>query len=160
MWLITTGTISRARANRFSIGVVKAGKVVGVAIAGRPLARMTDQSRTLEILRVCTDGTGNACSFLYGAVRRAAFAMGFARVVTFTLPEEGGASLRASGWTMEMVSAGGEWSRPNLGRIDNDHNRPLGPKHRYAVENPSALPLDADVDFGAAVEESSQPKMF
>ena len=115
---------------------------------------MTDQDRTLEVLRICTDGTLNACSFLYGAVRRAAFAMGFARVVTFTLPEEGGASLRASGWKLEIVSGGGARSRPNIGRMNNDHNRPLGPKHRYAIENPNALPVDIAVDHGTADDDA------
>ena len=106
---------------------------------------MLDHSRTLEVSRLCTDGTANACSFLYGAVRRAAFAMGYARVITYTLPEEGGASLRAAGWCMEHTSPGGKWARS--GRPSNDHTRPLGPKHRYAVDNPQAIPLDIEIDF-------------
>ena len=66
--------------HRFSIGCVKDGVLVGVAVCGRPLARMTDQTRILEVMRICTDGTRNACSFLYGAVRRAAFAMGIIKI--------------------------------------------------------------------------------
>ena len=135
------GTISHVWGAASPSDVSWTKRLVGVAIAGRPLARMTDQDRTLEVLRICTDGTQNACSFLYGAVRRAAFAMGFARVVTFTLPEEGGASLRASGWEAgDRVRGRRMGALPNIGLVKNDHNRPLGPKHRYAVENPTALP--------------------
>ena len=125
---------------KFSIGVVKDGTLVGVAMAGRPVSRSLDDGRVLEVNRVCTDGTRNACSFLYGCVARAAFAMGYAKVITYVLPEEGGASLRASGWKHELRSMGGAWSTKKYKR--NDHTRPLGPKDRYAIENPKALPAD------------------
>ena len=81
--------------------------LVGVAIVGGPVARLLDDGKTLEITRVCTDGTRNACSFLYGAVRKAALSLGHKRVVTYTLPEEGGASLRAAGYRIEQECAGG-----------------------------------------------------
>ena len=134
--------------HRLSIGCVKDGRLVGVAIAGHPLARLIDQDRTLEVFRICTDGTFNACSFLYGAVRRVAFEMGFAKVITYTLPKEGGASLRGAGWIHEYTTDGATWSRPKLGRDRNDDTRPLGPKHRYAVINPNALPIGEPIDFG------------
>src|ERR1700734_1687030 len=71
--------------HRFSIGVLQGDVVVGVAIIGRPVARMMDDGLTLEVNRVATDGTKNACSILYGAARRACFALGYKRLVTYTL---------------------------------------------------------------------------
>ena len=86
--------------HKFSVGVatVPDGQLVGVAIVGRPVARHFDDGRTLEANRVCTDGHPNANSMLYGAVARAAFALGYCRVVTYTEASETGASLRGAGW--------------------------------------------------------------
>ena len=81
--------------------------IVGVAIVGRPVAPRLDDGRACEITRLCTDGTPNACSMLYGAARRAARAMGYAPIYTYTLPEEGGASLRAAGFRLDKEDAGG-----------------------------------------------------
>lgn len=116
--------------HRFSIGAEKRGELVGVAIVGRPVARRTDQKNVAEVLRVCTDGTANACSFLLGACGRIAQHMGFHRIQTFTLPEEGGASLRGAGWIEEGETAGGKWSRLNRARTD-DH--PTVVKTRWAL---------------------------
>ena len=79
----------------------------GVAIVGRPVAPRLDDGRACEITRLCTDGTPNACSMLYGAARRAARALGHDPVYTYTLPEEGGASLRAAGFRIDKEDAGG-----------------------------------------------------
>ena len=85
--------------HRFSLACIdQDGKVRGVAICGRPVARMVDSSMVLEVAGVATDGTSNACSCLLGACARTAKAMGFAQIQTYTLPEEGGASLRGAGW--------------------------------------------------------------
>jgi hypothetical protein len=92
------------------------GKVRGVAMVGRPVARLTDNGWTLEVNRVCTDGARNACSMLYGAAWRAAKALGDKRLITYTLPEEGGSSLRASGWKLLGEAGGGTWNRPNSSR--------------------------------------------
>lgn len=78
----------------------------GVAICGRPVARRLDDGATIEILRVATDGARNACSMLYGACRRIGREMGYDRILTYTLPQEGGASLKAAGFTLDG-SAGG-----------------------------------------------------
>jgi hypothetical protein len=80
------------RGCKFVTSVVANAQVVGVAVVGRPKSRMTQTNEplTAEITRVCTDGTANACSMLYGACRKAAFAVGYTRVITFVLPEEGG----------------------------------------------------------------------
>lgn len=93
-------------------------KIVGVAIVGRPVARMLDDDYTAEVTRVATDGTRNACSILYGAAWRAARAMGYRRLVTYTLPEEGGVSLLASGAKLIGEAGGGRWSRKDRPRVD------------------------------------------
>lgn len=93
-------------------------KVRGVAIVGRPVARNSDNGWTLEVNRVCTDGARNACSMLYGAAWRAAKALGYRRLVTYTLPAEGGASLRAAGWKLIGERGGGNWNVPSRPRID------------------------------------------
>jgi hypothetical protein len=82
---------------KWAIGAAVDGKLVGVAIAGRPVARRLDDGKTLEGLRVCTDGTPNGNSFLYGRVARIARLLGYRRVITYTLEEESGASLKAVG---------------------------------------------------------------
>lgn len=104
--------------HKFSLGAVKAGQLVAIAIVGRPVSRIRDNSQTLEVTRLCTDGTRNACSFLYGAAARAAFALGYTRIGTYTLPNEGGVSLRASGWKLIGERRGGSWNVPSRPRID------------------------------------------
>jgi len=89
----------------FCVGVADES-VRGVAIVGRPVARRLDDGATVEILRVATDGARNACSMLYGACRRIAREMGYARVLTYTLPEEGGASLKAAGFKFDGDAGG------------------------------------------------------
>lgn len=84
---------------KWGVGVECDGQLVGVAVASRPVARGLDDGRTLEITRSCTDGTRNANSMLYGAITRAARALGYARLVTYTLASEPGSSLKASGFT-------------------------------------------------------------
>lgn len=87
------------RGHKFSVGLKNAeGDLIGVAVAGRPIARYFDNGLTLEVNRTCTDGSRNANSALYGAIWRAAKAMGYERCVTYTQESESGASLRAAGW--------------------------------------------------------------
>jgi hypothetical protein len=97
--------------HRFSIGVVDDDGVLhGVCVVGRPVARLAGHPRDVaEVTRLATDGSDNACSMLYGSAARAAKAMGFRRIQTYTLPSEGGASLRASGWVDEGAAGGGQW---------------------------------------------------
>jgi len=104
---------------KFCIAVSdEAGVVRGVAMIGRPVARMSDTGYTLEVNRVCTDGAKNACSMLYGAAWRAAKALGYRRLITYTLPQEGGASVRAAGWRLIGERGGGNWNVPSRPRID------------------------------------------
>lgn len=102
----------------FQIAVAAEGKVVGVAMAGRPVARGACDGWTLEVNRVATDGTRNACSALYGACWRAARAMGYRKVITYTLPQEGGGSLRGAGWKIVGEVRGRSWSCPSRPRVD------------------------------------------
>jgi hypothetical protein len=115
--------------HRFSIGLVTADKeLVGVAIIGRPVSRYMDNGLTLEVNRVATDGTKNACSMLYGACRRACFALGFKRLITYTLPNESGSSLMGAGWKCLGRAGGGSWNVPSRPRF-NDH--PLQEKLKW-----------------------------
>ncbi len=93
----------------YCIGVVSEGKLVGVAISGRPTNRNNDDGMTVEVLRVATNGHPNACSALLGAAARAAKAIGAARIITYTLEEEAGASLRGAGWQMEKMGIRSYW---------------------------------------------------
>lgn len=104
--------------HKFSLGAIKDDKVVGVAIVGRPTARRRDDGLTLEVTRLATDGTKNACSFLYGACARAAFALGFKRIGTYILAAENGATLKASGWHLIGEIPGRSWSCPSRPRVD------------------------------------------
>jgi hypothetical protein len=104
--------------HKFSLGAVKDDKVVGVAVVGRPVARMRDDGLTLEVTRLATDGTRNACSFLYGACARAASALGFKRIGTYILASENGATLKASGWRLVGETPGRSWSVPSRPRVD------------------------------------------
>lgn len=102
----------------FQLAVAKDDAIVGVVTVGRPVARRLDDGWTLEVNRCCTDGTKNACSMLYGAAWRAAKALGYKKVVTYTLPVEGGGSLRGAGWTLIGKAGGGSWSSEGRPRVD------------------------------------------
>jgi hypothetical protein len=119
--------------HKFSIAVADDNGVRGVAIVGRPVARGSDDGWTLEVNRCCTDGLRNACSMLYGAAWRAAKALGYTRLITYTLPQEGGASLRAAGWTLLGLRGGGNWNTPARPRVDTDELL-RGQKSLWAVQ--------------------------
>lgn len=108
---------------KFCIAVSDGEEVRGVAIVGRPVARNLDDGWTLEVNRCCTDGARNACSMLYGAAWRAAKALGYKRLVTYTLQDEGGASLRAAGWRNVGLVGGGNWNVRSRPRIDTEHQQ-------------------------------------
>lgn len=109
----------RVVGHRFSIAVADAaGDIRGVAIVGRPVSRMLDDGRTLEITRVASDGAKDACSALYGACRRAAFALGYVKLVSYTLASESGSSLKASGFRVVGEVRGRSWSCKSRPRVD------------------------------------------
>jgi len=116
--------------HRFSVGLVdtNTNELVGVAIAGRPIARHLNDGATIEITRCCTDGTFNACSKLYAAVRRAAFAMGYRRVITYTRAHESGDSLRGAGFRIVAEVRGRSWNCKSRLRYDRG---PLEDKLRW-----------------------------
>ncbi len=114
------------------VGVEAHGRMCGVAIVGRPLARLLDDRRTAEVTRCCTDGTPNACSMLYRAAWRSVKALGYQQLITYTLPREGGASLRAAGFLEVGPAGGGRWSRPLSGRARTD-GHPLERKTLWEI---------------------------
>jgi hypothetical protein len=85
---------------------------------------------TVEVLRLCSDGTKNACSKLYGACRRAAKTLGYHRLITYTLADENGKSLLASGFSYCYTSKGGSWNQQGRPRSDK---APVCPKHLYEI---------------------------
>jgi hypothetical protein len=96
--------------HKFSIGLRRGDRLVGVVVASRPVGRHADDGMTIELTRVTTDGDRNACSRLYSAACRAAFAIGYRRVITFTLQSEPGSSLRAAGFVEDVSYAkSGAW---------------------------------------------------
>ena len=109
--------------HKYSIAASIGDNVIGVVMIGRPVSRHLDNGWTLEVTRCCTDGTKNACSFLYSAAWRAARAMGYKKLITYTLKDEGGASLRASNWKCLGEAGGGNWNVKSRPRIDSDHQQ-------------------------------------
>ena len=116
--------------HKFSISCVNGdNELCGVAICGRPVSRYLDDGETLEINRLCTDGTYNACSKLYGACARIAKDMGYKRIITYILQSENGASLKASNFICEGESGGEVWTGKRSGR---DNGVPPEKKTRWA----------------------------
>ncbi|VHM07256.1 Uncharacterised protein [Streptococcus pyogenes] len=117
--------------HKFSVALVdESGALRAVGVAGRPKSRELQRQGYLEIVRIASDGADNACSMLYGTIRRAAVAMGYPahKVVTYTLATEPGASLRAAGFVLDGITAGGSWDCPSRPREDV---APTAPKHRW-----------------------------
>ena len=99
------------RGSVFQIGLEKEGKLIGCIMVGRPVARRLDNGRTLEVNRTCIEGYHkNACSMLLGADVRAARALGWEKIITYTLPNESGSSLKGAGWKLEGDSGIGNWN--------------------------------------------------
>lgn len=95
---------------KFCLSVWDNGNLCGVAICGRPVSRYLDNGLCLEVTRCCTNGTRNACSKLYSACVKVARAMGYDKVITYTLESESGASLKASGFKNEGKAGGKIWT--------------------------------------------------
>jgi hypothetical protein len=130
------------RIYKVAVGCSDDGRLCGVAIVARPAAHALDDGATLDVARLCTDGTKNACSILYAAAWRAARAMGYTRMITYTLKSENGASLRASGWRCMgeagCIARGGQREQQrNMGRnrllFDDGVKTPRERKLRYEV---------------------------
>jgi len=123
--------------HKFSIGCERDGELVGVAIVGRPVNRHLDDGATLEVTRLCTDGTRNVGSFLLGCVRRAATAMGYSALVSYILESEDGTVYKAAGWTMDGTTPGGpKWDLRAGKQLVMDgmaKRRPAEPKKRWVL---------------------------
>ena len=123
------------RGHKFSLGCMANGHLAGVAIVGRPVSRYLDDGLTLEINRLCTDGTKNACSFLYGAAARAAKVLGYHRIVTYILDTESGGSPPGPGRRCAGRGGGRGWSRRpppppprETGPLEYRYEKNLSPK--------------------------------
>ncbi len=124
-----------ASGDKYRVGAEVDGKLVGVIQVGRPLARMLDDGMTLEVTRLCTDGTKDVCSFLYSRAARIAKELGYKKIITYILESESGTSLKASGWHLEKeLCGGGSWSRENRPRTLVDDQLSLYPqKQKYPI---------------------------
>ncbi len=136
----------RSRGHLFSIAAVRGDIVVAVAIVSRPRARMLQNGFTAEVVRLCSidarepgaqHATG-ACAMLYAASWRACRAMGYRKLVTYTLPTEGGESLRGAGFTLIGEAGGGSWDRKSRPRVDT---HPTQEKLRWEIP-PPPLPVE------------------
>lgn len=104
--------------DKFRLAASLNEEIIGVIQAARPVARGLDDGETLEVVRCCTDGTRNACSFLYSRIARIAKEMGYKRVITYILDSETGISLKASGWQFDSEVKGRSWDTPSRRRVD------------------------------------------
>ena len=121
----------KTQGHKWSIGLEDSGNLVGVAIAGRPVSRASDDGFTIEVTRLCTDGTANACSMLYGACARISKAMGYTKIQTYILEEELGTSLKATGWIMEHITNGSGSFHKSRKDTSERREDSLGKKQRW-----------------------------
>jgi hypothetical protein len=129
--------------HKFSIGVqTDAGKLVGVATVGLPVAKALNDKFTYEVTRLATDGTRNACSVLYAAAWNSAKARGIRRMITYIQDGETGASLKASNWrkTADLPARPG-WNTPSRPRATLGTEN-IG-RQRWEITTPDAPPLTA-----------------
>lgn len=120
--------------HRFSIGCYEGEKLVGVAIVGRPVARGCNFLDTVEVTRLCTDGTKNACSFLYSAAARASKELGYRKIQTYILETENGVSVEAASWKYEYTTQGGEWKGTLASGKTRKNEHPVCKKKLYSKE--------------------------
>jgi hypothetical protein len=111
---------TRPVGHKFSLAVTTPdGQVVGAAIVGRPSARHLDDGWNLEVTRLATDETPNACSALLAAAWRVAKALGYRNLITYTQAAESGASLRGAGWhKIRDLPPRPGWDTPSRPRRD------------------------------------------
>lgn len=108
----------RSQGALFAVAAEADGEIKAVAVIGRPVARAMQDGYTAEVVRLCSDGSRNACSLLYGAAWRAARSRGYRRLVTYTLDTEPGTSLVGAGWRLVGAGGGGSWSCKSRPRVD------------------------------------------
>lgn len=128
----------------FSLGLedIQAQKLVGAAIMARPVARALDDTETVEIARLVTDGTPNACSALMGAVAKAVWALGYSRLTTYIGEDEPGTSLKAAGWKKVSDTRPKSWAASDRDRTDKT---PIKGRQRFQLLHPELLHPDQDI---------------
>lgn len=124
-----------AHRDKFRIAAVNGERIVGVIQVGRPVSRTLDDGWTLEVLRLCTTGEKDVCSFLYSRAARIAREMGYKKIITYILESESGSSLKAAGWNCEAVGVGGsDWNVPSRPReVIATQMSLFGEKQKYPV---------------------------
>jgi hypothetical protein len=115
--------------DKYRVAAVVSGEIVGVVQVNRPVSRILDDGKTLEVVRLCTNGERNVCSFLYSRAARIAKELGYEKIITYILCSESGDSLRASGWHKEADIKGKSWDCPSRKRVDK---HPICDKQRWA----------------------------
>ena len=129
--------------DKFRIGVLDDnGQLCGIGQCARPVSRILDDGKTIEVVRVCTDGTENACSFIYSRLARISKELGYEKIITYILQSESGVSLKASGWKKEADGCGGySWDTPSRKRqlmdsqismFENKKKYPTAQKSRWS----------------------------
>ena len=117
------------RGDKYRVGcTTEDGRLIGVVQVGRPVSRMLDDGKTLEVVRLCTNGEKNVCSYLYAKAARIARELGYSRIITYILENESGISLEAAGWMYDGITSGGEWGRASRPR---ETKAPTCPKQRW-----------------------------
>ena len=109
---------------RWGHAVYNGHELIAVAMVGRPVARMIDASKVVEVNRLCVNHeldselTWKACSMLYTAAAKEAERRGFEKVITYTLETEAGTSLRYARWKPEHTTRAQSWNRGARKRTD------------------------------------------
>lgn len=118
--------------DKFRLGAMKDDRLVGVVQVGRPVSRCLDNGKTVEVVKLCTDGTYNSCSFLYAKAAKIAQEMGYEKIITYILQTEPGTSLKAAGWVLEEeCCGGGSWDTPSRRRTTT---APTAKKQRWSKQ--------------------------
>lgn len=133
-----------AHRDKYRIGCIEGDELVGVIQVGRPVNRHMDDKKTLEVLRLCSRGDKNVCSFLYSRAARVAKELGYSKIITYILESETGTSLKASGWRLEDENVGGgSWNCPSrprelqaqqLSLFPEKQKYPIGKKQRWGKD--------------------------
>jgi hypothetical protein len=154
----------------FCLAAVADAAIVGVAAVGRPTNRNNDDGQTVEVLRLATNGTPNACSALLGACARCAKELGASKIITYTLSTETGISLRAAGWTRELDGISSSWTkgrgkaRPKRGGATLWRPHMDVDKIRWVkwFREPIAVEISREGlrDYSIAADEQEQPTLW
>lgn len=111
---------SAVHRDKFRVGCIKNGELVGIVQVGRPVSRFLDDGFTLEVVRLCSNGEKDVCSFLYGRAARIAKELGYKKIITYILDSESGVSVEAAGWKLEESIKGHSWDCPSRPRETQD----------------------------------------